>query len=113
MAVGEILGKLDRYVQIVKFVTEQDEYNATSRVQTAVKNVWAKLNFKGSTEDFEEKVFDINKRDYIIHWDSDITSLNLQDLAVVEDDKIYYVTGANPDFGGRKMFVLLNCEYRG
>lgn len=113
MAVNETIGKLDRFVQIIKFVVTQDEYNASSRTQEAVKNVWAKLMFKSSSEDFEENVFDINKRDYLIHWDSDITDLNLQDLAVIEDDKMYYVTGANPDVGGRKMFVLLNCEYRG
>jgi hypothetical protein len=113
MAVNETLGKLDRYVEIVKFTVVKGEYNAPERTQVSVKNVWAKLNFKASTEDFEEKVFDVNKRDYVIHWDSDITTLNLQDLAVIEEGKTYYVTGANPDFGGRKMFVLLNCEYRG
>lgn len=113
MAVNETIGKLDRYVEIVKFTVEEDEYNAGERTQVSVKNVWAKLSFKSSSEDFEEKVFDINKRDYIIFWDPAIVALNLQDLAVIEDDKTYYVTGANPDFGGRKMFVLLNCEYRG
>lgn len=113
MAIKETIGKLDRSVEIVKFTVTQDEYNASSRTQELVKRVWAKLNFKSSTEDFEEKVFSITNRDYLIHWDNDITDLNLQDLAVVEDGKTYYVTGANPDVGGRKMFVLLNCEYRG
>jgi hypothetical protein len=113
MAVNETLGKLDRFVSIVKFAVVSDEYNSDERTALEVKKVWAMLSFKSSTEDVQEKVFDINKRDYLIHFDTDITTLNLQDLAVVEDGKTYYVTGANPDYGGRKMYVLLNCEYRG
>lgn len=113
MAIKETVGKLDRYVQVVEFVSTKDDYNATSREQTDVKNVWAQLKFKSSGEDWEEKVFSLNNRDYIIHYDEDITSKNLQELAIIDEGVTYYVTGANKDFGGRKMYVLLNCEARG
>lgn len=113
MAVTETIGKLDRYVEIVNFTTVKSDINTQERTQVSVKKVWAQLMVKSSSEDFEQKVFDINKRDYVIHYDQDIAALNLQQLAVVEDSKIYYVTGANADYGGRKMYMLLNCEYRG
>lgn len=114
MSVKEIIGKLDRFVSIVKFVVEADEFNSsTKRVPVTIKNVWAKRVFKSSSEDFEERVFDINKRDYVIHYDEDIVNLNMQDLAIVDEDKMYYITGFDKDYRGRRMFVLLNCEYRG
>ena len=114
MAVNETIGKLDRFVTVVQFTVAADEYNSgTKRTPSPIKNVWAKLVFKSSSESVDEKVFDINKRDYVIHFDTDITDLDLQNLAIIEDEKTYYVTGANPDYGGRKMYVLLNTEYRG
>lgn len=114
MAVKEIIGKLDRFVDVVKFEVEADELNSsTKRVPVIFKKVWAKRIFKSSSEDFEERVFDINKRDYVIHYDEDIVNLNMQDLAIVDDGEMYYITGFDKDYKGRRMFVLLNCEYRG
>lgn len=113
MAVNETIGKLDRYVEVVNFTTVKSDINTNERTQVSVKFVWAQLSFKASSEDFEEKVFDINKRDYVVHFDEDITNLNIQQLAIIEDNKIYYVTGADVDYGGRKMYMKLNCEYRG
>lgn len=113
MAVKEVIGKLDRFVEIVNFTTVKSVINSNERTQVSVKNVWAQLLVKASSEDVDNKVFDINKRDYVLHYDEDITSLNVQQLAVVEDGKTYYVTGANTDYLGRKMYMLLNCEYRG
>jgi hypothetical protein len=113
MAVNETIGKLDRYVQIVNFTTAKSSINSNTRTKVIVKNVWAKLSFKSSGEQVDQKVFDINKRDYVIHYDTDISSLNLQQLAVEDDGKTYFVTGANPDYGGRQMYILLNTEYRG
>lgn len=113
MAVKEQIGKLDRYVEIVNFTTIKSDINTKERTPVSVKNVWAQLLPKASSEDFNEKVFNVNKRDYVIHFDEDIIALNVQQLAVIEDNKTYYITGVDTDFGGRKMYVLLNCEYRG
>lgn len=113
MAVNEQIGKLDRFITIKQFTETVDEYNSPVRTEATVKNVWAQVRFKSSTEDFAQKVFDIDKRDYVIHYDVDVTSLNLKNLAVLDGTQLYYVTGVNVDFGGRNKYVLLNCEYRG
>lgn len=112
MAVTEQIGKLDRYVEVVNFTAVKSVINSKERTQTSVKFVWAQLIVKSSTEEMDHKVTDINKRNYVLHYDEDIASLNLQQLAIVDDSKTYYVTGANPDFGGRKMYMQLNCESR-
>jgi len=104
------IGKLDRYVEIVEYSTVKDAYNSNQRTEASIKNVWANVQFKSSTEDFDEKVYSINKPDYIIHFDSGIAAKNLQDLAVKDDGVTYYVTGATLDFGGRNRFILLNCK---
>lgn len=113
MGLKEQIGKLDRCVEIVEFTAVKDAFNSKTRTQTPIKKVWAQVVFKSSTEDFEEKVYSINKRDYVIHFDPDIAVKFLQDLAVIDDGVTYYVTGVNPDVAGRKMYMLLNCKYDG
>lgn len=107
------LGKMDRKVEIVEFVSTKNNIGATSRTQQTVKTVWAQLIFKTSGEEFDQKIFSINKRDYVIHYDPDIAAKLLQSLAVVDDGITYYVTGANPDYEGRKKAILLNCKQDG
>ena len=113
MALTSQIGLMDHYVEVVKFTTTKGALNENSRTQTSIKNVWAAVNFKSSGEDVEEKVYNINRRDYVIHFDADIASEVIQDLAIIDDGFTYYVTGFNSEIKGRKMFILLNCEYRG
>ena len=113
MVLKHQIGKLDRYVEIVEFTETTNALNATTRVQNSIKNVWAQLKFRNSTEDFDDKVYSINQRDYIIHFDAAIATKLMQNLAVIDGGKTYYVTGVNPDIGGRNMYILLNCEYKG
>lgn len=110
MVKGTKIGQLDRYVAIVEFTKGKDAFNANTRAETPLKEVWAKLMFKGSSEDIEEKVYSINKRDYVIYYDPDIVVKQIQDLAVIDGDIKYYVKGVNLDYGGRQKYVLLNCE---
>jgi len=113
MAIVSEISKMDHYVQVVKFTTVKGVLNENSRTQTAVKSVWAALRLKSSGEDIAEKIYSIDKRDYVIHYDDDIVAEVIQDLAIIDDGLIYYVTGFNSEFAGRKMFILLNTEYRG
>ena len=113
MGVNNQIGKMDHYVNVVKFTTVKGALNENKRTQESIKHVWAELQFTGSSEDVVEKVYSINKRNYVIHFDDDIVSEVIQDLAIIEDEKIYYVTGFNSEYKGRQMFIILNCEYRG
>ena len=113
MAIISEISKMDHYVQIVKFTNVKGALNENSRTQTSVKSVWASLRVKSITEDVEEKVFSVDRRDYVIHYDDDVVAETIQDLAIIDGGKTYYVNGYNDEFAGRKMFILLNCEYRG
>ena len=113
MVKGTKIGLMDRRVTIVEFTTVKGTINENTRTQQTVKDVWAQLKFKASNEAIDEKVYSINERDYIVHYDPVITAKLMQDLAVMDDGKLYYVTGANPDYGGRQKYILFNCLYRG
>jgi hypothetical protein len=104
---------MDRRVMLVEFVKTKSAINAVERAEQDVKEVWASVKFKSSSEDFEEKVYSINKRAYIIHYDPTITAKLVQDLAVKDEYKTYYVTGVDAEYGGRKKYIYLECEYRG
>lgn len=108
---GSQISKMDRRIEVVEFTEVIGTLNEKSRSQVSIKEVWAELMFKSSSEDNQEKVYEINKRDYIIHYDPDIAAKDIQDLAVVDDGKVYYVIGYSE--WGRQMFIQLNCEYRG
>lgn len=107
------IGKLDRFVDIVEFTTAKSAIGSKERTQQAVKSVWAQVDFKSSSEDFEEKVYSINRRNYIIHFDRTISAKLVQDLAVIDESKTYYVIGYDSNYGGREMYMMLSCEYRG
>lgn len=113
MGVNNQISNMQHYVSIVQFTNVKSAIGSKERTQVFVKDVWAALDFKGSSEDAEGKIFNINNRNYIIHQDPDITALNLQDLAVIENGSVYYVTGANTNYLGRNKYIMLNCEYRG
>ena len=113
MAIVSEISKMDHYVEVVKFTTVKGALNENSRTQTSVKNVWAAVRLKSSGEDIQEKIYSVDKRDYVIHYDDDIVAETIQDLAIIDGGLVYYVEGFNSEFAGRKMFILLNCEYRG
>ena len=110
MAVTNQIGQMSHYVQVVKFTSVKSDIGSNERTQVAVKSVWAALQIVSSTENVEDKVYSVNKRNYIIHYDEDITALLLQDLAVIENSEIYYVTGYNAEYGERNQYILLNCK---
>lgn len=113
MAVNNQIGQMDHYVQLVEYVETKSAINALVRTANPIKNVWAALQFVNSTENREDKVYDVNKRNYIIHYDADVVAKNIKNLAVVESNKTYYVTGYDLNYGTRNQYILLNCRYDG
>lgn len=113
MAVLNQIGQMDHYVQVVEYVETKSALNALVRTPTPIKNIWAALQFVSSTENREDKVYDVNKRNYIIHYDADIIVKDIKNLAIVENGKTYYVTGYDANYGSRNQYILLNCKYDG
>lgn len=106
----QIVGTFNTLVTVVEFTAAATAIGSKERTQQTVKQVWAAVHFKNSAEDHNGKIFNINQRSYIMHYDAVIAAKNLQDLAVVDNGLTYYVTGADPKYLG--LYILLNTEAR-
>ena len=103
------IGQLDIRITLVKFTDQKSAIATAERTSQDLLSTWAKRVNLSASEDTEDKIFTINQRAYIIRYRENLNQEELEELAVRDGNRLYYVTGARPI--GRKQFWELRCEY--
>ncbi len=110
MGSAGVIGKMDRPVVIYKVTGSVGDYGSAKDVTAKVKDVWAERIQGSGGEDFEEKVYTLDKRHYRIHYDSEIAALFQEQLIVEEEGRMYFVYSSEEEVRGQ--LVVLKAEFR-
>lgn len=105
------IGKMDRPVAIHHVTEIKGDAGQSKDVEVLVKNIWAQRIEGNGSEDFEEKVYTLDNRQYMIHYDPEIAGLFQEKLIVVEEGRKYFVFSSEELVRGK--YVLLKTEFRG
>lgn len=104
------IGEMDRPITIYQVTEGKGAMGSATDVEQVVKDVWAKRITGNGSEQFEEKVFTLDNRQYLIHYDPEIAQLFQEKLIVVDEGRKYFVFASEEIVRGR--FVVLKTEYR-
>lgn len=110
MAKQHNIGEMDRFIAIYQVTEGKGAIGSAKDATSKVKDVWAKRITGNGGEQFEEKVFTLDNRQYLIHYDPAIASLFQEKLIVVDEGRKYFVFASEEVERGR--YVILKTEYR-
>lgn len=110
MSGADNIGKMDRFISIYEVTESKGIVGSTRDAEVKIKDVWAKRVESNSTENFEEKVYTLDNRQYHIHYDPDIAVLFQEKLLVIDEGRKYFVYSSEEIVRGQ--YVLLKTEFR-
>ena len=104
-----LIGDLDRRVSIYSVATTANNYGELTRTYSLLREVWAKIEWKGGSEgtDESEKITGMTKIHVYIR-NLDMGSLSLQSR-INYDGKEYFPKVIN-EIDGRNAFLEIICE---
>ena len=85
------------------------QLSETAIVETLLKEVWAYVDYGAGSEDFEEKVYTLENRMYVIHLDPAI-NIELQQKLVIEDDGERWYVYSKDKLG--RQYIKLKADRR-
>ena len=106
-----IIGELDKRVSIYTLATSFNNYGEATRSYSLLREVWAKIEWKGGFEKEEgDKQTGMTKVHMYIR-DIDMGSLNLQSK-IIYDSTNYFPKVINYNIEGRKHFIEIIAEHK-
>jgi len=113
MLLGKInVGQLDEKIVIEQNTPTNDSTtNEEIKVWSTLSTVWGKKmpNIKGGLSNEASQPLEINERDYLIRYSSDVSGIDAT-MRMLIDSEYYYITNIKKH--RREGYIFVTCEYR-